>query len=144
ADIFMIDLNSLQRTTFVSFKGTNSGARFSPDGQQVAMVLSGEGNPEVYVSNAEGRRVSRRTRTSAVEASPTFSPDGSQLLFTSDAAGGPQLCTMPAAGGTARRVPTNISGYCAEPDWNHADPNKIAFTMRIGKGFQIGVYDRAA
>ena len=43
-DIFLIDLNTVQRTTFVSFKGTNSGARFSPDGAQVAMVLSGEGN----------------------------------------------------------------------------------------------------
>ena len=44
-DIFEIDLGSYQRTTFVSFKGTNSGAHFSPDGRQVAMVLSGEGEP---------------------------------------------------------------------------------------------------
>jgi hypothetical protein len=31
-DIFQIDLGDYQRTTFVSFKGTNSGAHFSPDG----------------------------------------------------------------------------------------------------------------
>lgn len=142
-DIFLIDLNSLQRTTFVSFKGTNSSARFSPNGQQVAMVLSGEGNPEIYVSNAQGRQVSRRTRTSAVEASPCFSPDGSRIVFTSDAAGGPQLYVMSAAGGSPQRLPTNISGYCAEPDWSRGDPNKIAFTMRIGRGFQIGVFDLA-
>jgi len=140
-DIFLIDLNTLQRTTFVSFKGTNSGARFSPNGQQVAMILSGEGNPEVYVSNAQGRNVSRRTRTNAVESSPCFSPDGSQIVFTSDAAGGPQLYVMPAAGGTPRRLATNISGYCAEPDWSRGDPNKIAFTVRSGRGFQIAVHD---
>lgn len=140
-DIFLIDLNTLQRTTFVSFKGTNSGARFSPSGQQVAMVLSGEGNPEVYVSNAQGRQVSRRTRTSAVEASPCFSPDGSRIVFTSDAAGGPQLYVMPAGGGAPQRLPTNISRYCAEPDWSRGDPTKIAFTMRIGSGYQIGVFD---
>jgi TolB protein len=142
-DIFMLDLNSLQRTTFVSFKGTNSGARFSPTGSQVAMVLSGEGNPEIYVSNAQGRGVARRTRTSAVEASPAWSPDGSRLIFTSDAAGGPQLYVMPAAGGTGQRLPTSISGYCAEPDWSAGDPNKIAFTARVGRGYQIAVYDMA-
>jgi len=140
-DIFTMDLGSLQRSTFVSFKGTNSGARFSPNGQNVAMVLSGEGNPEIYVGNASGRQITRKTRTSAVEASPSFSPDGSQLIFTSDAAGGPQLYVMPAAGGTARRLPTRLSGYCAEPDWSRADPSKVAFTARIGRGYQIAVYD---
>lgn len=143
-DIFLLDLNSLQRTTFVSFKGTNSGARFSPNGSQVAMVLSGEGNPEIYVSSAQGRGVARRTRTPTVEASPAWSPDGSRLIYTSDAAGGPQLYIMPAGGGTPQRVATNISGYCAEPDWSAGNPNKIAFTTRIGRGFQIAVYDLAA
>jgi len=140
-DIFQIDLRNTQRTSFVSFKGTNSGARFSPNGQLVAMVLSGEGNAEIYLSNAEGRQIRRLTRTDAVEASPCFSPDGARLIYTSDAAGGPQLYVMSVAGGAARRVPTNISRYCSEPDWSRADPNKIAFTMRIGSGFQIGVYD---
>ena len=127
----------------MSFKGTNSGARFSPNGSQVALVLSGEGNPEIYVSNAQGRGVVRRTRSSSVEASPAWSPDSSRLIFTSDAAGGPQLYTMSAAGGTMQRVPTSISGYCAEPDWSVGDPNKIAFTTRIGSGYQIAVYDMA-
>ncbi|WP_082780750.1 PD40 domain-containing protein [Cephaloticoccus primus] len=142
-DIFQIDLRNYQRSNFVSFKGTNSGARFSPDGRLVAMVLSGEGNAEIYVSDAQGRQIRRLTRTDAVEASPCFSPDGSRLIYTSDAAGGPQLYVMPVAAGAgaARRVPTNISGYCSEPDWSRADANKIAFTMRIGSGFQIAVYD---
>ena len=142
-DIFQIDLNTYQRTTLVSLQGTNSGARFSPNGQQMAMVLSGEGNPEIYVGNAQGRLLRRLTRTDAVEASPCFSPDGSRLVFTSDAVGGPQLYTMPVAGGTMTRLPTAISGYCAEPDWSRGNPNRIAFTIRIGKGYQIAVYDLA-
>jgi TolB protein len=140
-DIFQIDLGTYQRTTFVSFKGTNTGARFSPNGQQVAMVLSGEGNAEVYVGTPQGRQIRRLTRTDGVEASPCFSPDGSRLVFTSDSAGGPQLYVMSTAGGQIQRVPTNISGYCAEPDWNRADANKIAFTTKIGRGYQIAVYD---
>jgi TolB protein len=140
-DIFVLDLNSLQRNTFVSFKGTNSGARFSPDGSKVAMVLSGDGNPEIYVSNSQGRAIARKTRTRSVEAGPCFSPDGSQFVFTSDAAGGPQLYLMATAGGEARRVPTRISGYCAEPDWSKADPTKIVFTAGVAKGFKIAVHD---
>jgi len=142
-DIYQIDLNTYQRTTLVSFQGTNSGARFSPNGQQIAMVLSGEGNPEIYVGNSQGRLAHRLTYTDAVEASPCFSPDGSRLVFTSDAVGGPQLYTMPVAGGTMTRLPTAISGYCAEPDWSRGNPNRIAFTIRIGKGYQIAVYDLA-
>lgn len=140
-DIFQIDLQNYQRNSFVSFKGTNSGARYSPNGQQVAMVLSGEGNAEIYVGNADGKQIRRLTRTDAVEASPCFSPDGRRVVFTSDAAGGPQLYTMSVNGGSMSRVPTNISRYCAEPDWNRVDANKIAFTMRIGSGYQVAVYD---
>jgi TolB protein len=138
-DIFQIDLSTYQRNTFVGFKGTNSGARYSPNGQQVAMVLSGEGTPEIYVSNSKGRQVSRKTRSDAVKSSPCFSPDGSRIVFAMEP--GPQLYVMSAGGGGATRVTSGVSGYCAEPDWSRADPNKIAFTMRVGTNYQIGVLD---
>ncbi|MBL9216571.1 MAG: PD40 domain-containing protein [Opitutaceae bacterium] len=142
-DIYVLDLRTHQQNVFASFKGTNSGAQFSPDGSRVAMVLSGEGNPEVYVSNAQGRQIKRLTNTAAIESSPVWSPDGSRLLYVSDAAGGPQLYVMSAAGGAPTRLPTNISGHCTEPTWSTGDPNKIAFTARVGKGFQVAVYDMA-
>ena len=123
----------------MSFKGTNSGARFSPNGSQVAMILSGEGTPEIYVSNAQGRAVARKTRSDAVKSSPTFPPDGSRLVFASEP--GPQLYTMPVSGGAPTRLTSGISGYCAEPDWSRTNPNKIAFTIRVGRNFQIAVYD---
>ena len=140
-DIYELDLARKTQKAFMTFKGINSGARFSPAGDKVAMILSGIGNAEVYVSNAEGRRVGRLTHTDAAEASPCFSPDGSQIVFTSDAAGAPQLYVIPVTGGTMRRLPTNISGFCAEPDWSTAAPNKIAFTTKIGGSYQIAVYD---
>lgn len=139
-DIFAIDLGSMHRDTFVSFKGTNSGARFSPDGREVAMVLSGEGNPEIYVSDAQGRHVARRTHLDTVKSSPCWSPDGSRLVFAMEP--GPQLYVMPSAGGTPQRLPTGgLSSYCAEPDWSRADPNKIVFTVHTGKTFAVAVAD---
>lgn len=139
-DIFQIDLNTYQRTTFVSFKGTNSGARYSPTGQQVAMVLSGEGTPEIYVSNAQGRQVSRKTRSDSTKSSPCWSPDGSRIVFAmGDSV--PQLYVMSAAGGPTQRLVTGFT-YAAEPDWNHTNPNKIVCTVRKGS-YQIAVYDLA-
>lgn len=140
-DIFQIDMSTFQRTNLASFKGTNSGARFSPNGRYMAMVLSGEGNPEIYVSQNNGKNPSRLTRTDAVEASPCFSPDSSRLVYTSDAAGGPQLYILPVTGGVPSRISTGLSSYCAEPDWSRGNPNKIAFTHRVGRGYQIAVYD---
>ena len=138
-DIFQIDLNTYQRTSFVSFKGTNGGARYSPSGGQVAMVLSGEGNPEIYISNAQGRSVSRKTHSNSGKASPCWSPDGSRLVFTMDP--GPQLYVMSSGGGTPTRLVTGY-GYAAEPDWSKADPSKIACTVKSGS-YQIAVYDFA-
>jgi TolB protein len=55
---------------------------------------------------------------------------------------GPQLYVMPAAvGAQPERLSTNISRYCAEPDWCRWDPTKLAFTMGVGRGYQIAVYD---
>jgi TolB protein len=107
-------------------------------------VLSGEGNPEIYVGNSSGRQIKRLTNSPSVEASPCWSPDGSRLVFTSDAAGGPQLFVMSVSGGTMSRLGTNISGYCAEPDWSTADPKKIVFTAKVGAGYQSAVYDFGA
>jgi TolB protein len=137
-DIFVYDVRSFQRTSFVSFRGTNTGARFSPNGQQVAMVLSGEGTPEIYVSNAQGRGVARRTRSDAVKSSPCWSPDGSRIVFVMEP--GPQLYVMPAGGGSPQRLATGFS-YVAEPDWSRTS-GKIACTVRVGGGrYQIAVID---
>jgi len=143
-DIYVLELGSRRISLLASFKGTNTGGHFSPDGTKVAMVLSGEGNSEVYVGNAQGRQLRRLTNNQAVEASPTFSPDGSRVLYVSDSAGGPQLYTLPVTGGTPNRLSTNISKYCAEPDWSAAAPAKIVFTAGVGRGYQTAVFDMAA
>jgi TolB protein len=140
-DIFTIDLGTLQRTTFLSLKGTNSGAHYSPSGAQVAMILTGTGSSEVWLANAQGRidARSRLTHSDLVKSSPCFSPDGTRLVFACEP--GPQLYTMPVTGGTPTRLTSGISGYCTEPDWSRGNPNRIAFTMKDGGNYQIAVYD---
>lgn len=146
-DIYLIDTASKQRSTFVSVKGTNTGGRFSPDGSQVAMILSPKGGGDVYVAPASGRPIRALTKTpNQIEATPSWSPDGGRLVVASDAqaTGKPQLYLIGLTGGTPQRLPTNVSGYCAEPDWSHADRNLIAFTAASGRGYQIAVFDFAS
>lgn len=138
-DIYLINLANNDRTKFASFQGTNSGARFSPNGLKVAMVLSGEGTPEIYSAPASGKPVSRLTRSDAVKSSPCFSPDSSRIVYAAEP--GPQLYIMSASGGGSQRVGGGLGSYCAEPDWSRADPSKIAFTFREGSRFQIAVLD---
>lgn len=137
-DIYQIDLANQNRVKFASFKGTNTGARFSPNGQQVAMVLSGTGTPEIWIASARGGAPVRKTQSDAVKSSPCFSPDGSQLVFAMEP--GPSLHIMSVAGGAPRRLSSGF-GYTAEPDWSIANPGKIACTVRAGGRFQVAVYD---
>jgi TolB protein len=139
-DIYKIDLATGKRTVFAGFKGTNTGATFSPDGRSVAMILSGSGNSEVYISNAEGRQLRRLTRSSSLEADPTWSPDGRRLAFTSDQMGGPQIFTIDAQGRSVSRVRTDISRNCSEPVWNPRDASVIAFTAAVAGEFEVAVY----
>ncbi len=141
-DIFLLDLAANQRTTFESFRGTNIGAHFSRDGRHVAMILTGSGSSEIWVSDAFGHGLSRRTHNETVKSSPCWSPDGSQIVFAQYP--GPQLYLMPASGGGERRITSGaLSTYCAEPDWSQAAPSKIALTVRSGTHYQIAVYDLA-
>lgn len=140
-DIFVIDLSTSRRSSFATYEGTNSGARFSPDGSAVAMVLSAPGNSEIFVSNALGGNPKRLTRNNSLEASPSWKNDGSELVFTSDTLGKPQLYRISIEGGSMTRIATQISNYCAEPDWNPVDASKIVFTAVFREGFQIVLWD---
>lgn len=142
-DIYRLDRSSNRLEELVSLTGSNLSARYSPDGDRVAMVLTGGGNAEVYIGDSKAGRRERWTRSSGDESAPTWSPDGRQICVASGQNGKNQLYTASATSFPAnlRRVPTNVSGYCAEPDWNPVDSNMLVFTAAEGRGYQIAVHN---
>jgi len=137
-DIYLIDLNSYLLSTFESFRGTNIGARFSPDGRHAAMVLTGSsGNSQIWLSDAEGHGLRQLTHFESSKASPCWSPDGTRIAFASSP--GPQIYVMSIYGGSPQRVTVGAGNYCAEPDWSRTDPDKLAFTFRLEGRYQVGV-----
>jgi len=139
-NIRRIDLQGQRSEVFVSFKGTNTSARYSPDGSRLAMVLTGPGNADIYVGSNLAKGLRRVVNSNGLEATPCWSGDGRELVFASDRNGGLALYRGSASGGQFRHIPTQISGYCAEPDWNHVNPDLIAFTVGVGSQFQIAQY----
>jgi TolB protein len=138
-DVYTIDLATGRRQRVAAFPGVNSGGAISPDGRSMALILSKDGNPDLYVMDMATRNLSRLTRTpAAVEGSPAWSPDGSQIVYVSDASGSPQLYVVSARGGTPVRI-TTTGLQNAAPDWG---PNGlIACQSLVGGKFQIAVID---
>lgn len=141
-DAYRIDLVGGRRTRLAAYPGLNSGAVLSPDGRRIAVTLSKDGNPDLYVKELRSGVVSRVTRTPyAAEASPSWSPDGRQLVFVSDRSGRPQLYVQPLHGKTAKRL-TYEGRENAAPDWG-AD-GRIVYSSRRGGVYEICMYDPVA
>jgi len=113
---------------------------YDPSGQRMAVVVSMDGAPEIYVVDADGRNPRRLTRHKAIDVSPTWSPDGRRIAFVSDRSGTPNLYVMDADGGNLRRL-TFGGGYHTAPAWS-PDGRWIAYELRAGGGqFDIWLAD---
>ncbi len=128
-----------QRKPVLSQQGLNMGAAFH--GGRMAVVLSKDGNPEIYVGNANGTGLRRLTNSGAIDVSPTWSSDGSKIAFVSNRHGSPQIFVMGAGGGGAKRV-TFKGAYNQTPCWcPRPGSNLIAFTGRDGGTYDVFTVD---
>jgi TolB protein len=138
-DVYRVDLRSLGRTAISSYPGINAGAAISPDGREMALALSRDGNPELYVKNLGTGKLRRLTKTrGAAEASPSWSPDGKRIAYVSDSTGAPQVYAIDAAGGRPTRLSLRGSENVS-PDWG--PDGRIAYSGKRQGRYQICVYD---
>lgn len=138
-DVYRINLSSGRRSKVASYPGINAGADISPNGKLMALTLSKDGNPELYIRNLSTGKLTRMTQTkNAAEASPSWSPDGRQIAFVSDSTGSPQIYTISSTGGKPKRI-TFRGNENVSPDW--AANGKIAYSSRRSGRYQICVFD---
>jgi TolB protein len=138
ADILHIDLRSAKRSVLVDYPGMNAGAVYSPDGGALALTLSKDGNPELYVKDLRRGALTRLTTTRlAAEASPSWSPDGKEIVYVSDKSRRPQLYTVSASGGRSQ-VLTLRGAENVSPDWG---PGGIVFATKSEGVYGICVID---
>ena len=85
-----------------------------------------DGNPEIYVMDADGGNQENLTNHPAYDSQPDWSPDGTKIAFCSGRDGGAsQIHLMDADGQNVIRL-TEGPGQKGYPDWS-PDGRKIAF-----------------
>jgi len=126
-----------------SYGGLNASGAISPDGKRMAVILSKDGNPELYVKSLRtGGRLKRMTRTQrGNEASPCWSPDGNHIAYVSDTSGSPQIYIIPSSGGRAQRLTSSGSENVA-PNWGKN--GRIVFSSRVGGRYRIAMANPVA
>jgi TolB protein len=124
--------------------GVNGAPAFSPDGQRLALTLSGSGgNLDIWVLDLNTQQLTRLTEDPSVDTEAAWSPDGKSVYFTSDRAGGPQIYRLDVAQHQRVERVTFGSSYNARPRLS-PDGKKIAFVTREGSAYRIGVQDLAS
>jgi TolB protein len=140
--MYSVDTNKV--VSFARFRGSNSAPAWSPDGSQIMFSSSMLGNPELFVTDANGGRPKRVTYSTAASTSPTWNPKtGQSVVFVSDRGGIPKLYMMNADGTNTTELDLPDKGYLIDPAWS---PNgqMVAFSWRRPDGnFDIYIMEPA-
>lgn len=98
----------LLRLTFDT--GTDTFARWSPDGSRIAFSTNRDNNYEVYVMNADGTNVHNLTNNPAADQFPSWSLDGQFIVFMSDRDGNRDIFKMGQDGSNPTNMTNNPAG----------------------------------
>jgi len=112
---------------------------FDRSGRRLAIVMSADGNTELFTVERSGGGLRRLTKNGSIDVSPSWSPDGSRLAFVSDRTGAPQVYVMNADGSNQRRL-TFQGNYNTSPAWS-PDGRWIAYETQVGGQFDIWLID---
>ena len=134
---FQIRMFSLVLGRMVNFQGvggTNLSPAWSPNGKDIAYSSSRTGDPEIWISDANGSLARRITSFRGPDVSPTFNPrTGSQIAWISGRTGLPQLYIMGTDGSAVQRM--TDGGYATSVSWS---PNgqflAFAWDRKYGPG----------
>lgn len=136
--IYIQDRERGSRQKILSEQGINGAPSWSPDGTRLAVVLSYEGNPEVYILDLVSGERRRLTQNDAIDTEPVWL-DNNTVIFTSDRSGRPQLYKAASRGGRAERI--TFEGVYNAGATVSPDASTLAFVHSSGDGFQIATLD---
>ena len=98
---------------------------------QIVFGSTRDGNPEIYVMDADGNNQIRLTNHPETDLAPSWSPDGARIAFSSNRNGGNyQIYVMDSNGKNIRRL--TDGDYDWRPAWS-PDGQWIAFHSRRGE-----------
>lgn len=108
---------------------------WSPDGRSIVFVSDRDGNPEIFVMDADGSNPRNLTRDPGFDSAPAWSPDGRWIVFHSARSGLYQIWAIRSDGSETRHV---VQGgqHDYSPEWS-PDGTRVAFYRSLGDGYEI-------
>ncbi len=123
-EVIELHLTSGKERQLTKLKGYNGGARYSPDGKQIAFHRVYNDTSELWLMNADGTNAKALTNSAIDEYSPAWSDDGHWLAYTagsgSDGQGTFDLYMM-RSNGTGKRRVLAAANTQMEPMWLPGD-----------------------
>ena len=92
---------------------------FSPDGSRIAFTSTRDGNPEIYVMDADGTSAGRLTNSPGADGDASFAADGQAVVFHSQRTGHRQIFLQPITSSDAVQLtqePADNSQPTVSPD----------------------------
>jgi serine/threonine protein kinase len=130
-----IPLEPPRLVPLTSMRGSEEGASFSPDGDQVAFTWNGEkqDNFDIYVKAVGSSDMRRLTTDPAMDIMPSWSPDGTQIAFVRLGPEGPRIHLISPVAGSERKL-SDFPLTFATPSWSPDSRWLLAVRARAGTG----------
>lgn len=112
----------------------NMFPEWSSDGKQIAFTSDRDGDPEIYVMDADGSNQRRLTNAPGRDAHPFFSRDAQRILFQSPRGDGHTNLYIMNADGSDQRPLTFLKGFAGVPVYS-PDESQILFMWRMSSDF---------
>lgn len=84
--VMIVDRATLQVSEVSAHRTNNFSGAISPNGQQLLLSNSQTGNPDIFLTDAQGKVQQQLTHQPAIDIAPVWMPDGQSFIFTSDKA----------------------------------------------------------
>jgi TolB protein len=150
--LYLSSIENNNAMELISLRGNQLLPAISLNSDKIAFISDAAGRPDLFVQYVskngylKGKPIQIFSLPRATQASPTFSPDGEKVAFVSDKDGPPRIYILqiPEYGKIKKRptayLLTKKNRHNVTPCFS-PDGKKLAFSAKVGKVFQIWVYD---
>jgi len=151
------NLETGARRTLSALPGINSGAAWSPDGNQIAATLSFTHYPKIYLLNPNSTSAAPQSLSDQIlyrkisgdgydvgseetmfDVEPNWSPDGKKMVFSSKRTGHPNIYIVDMTNKIASQL-TFAGTYNASPAWSPKG-DKILFAAQRAREGHFDIY----
>jgi dipeptidyl aminopeptidase/acylaminoacyl peptidase len=126
------DGTGLRRLAQTNSSDYTTGVSWSADGRLLAFSAYRGSDPDIYIVQANGKRLHQVTFSRGIDIDPSWSPDGKHIAFETNRNGNVDIYSIDSTGRNAKRLTTGAENE-QDPAWS-PDGTRIAYTVEATDG----------